>query len=599
MRRAAATIGPVIGLDLDNTLVGYDELLCDLAVSEGFLSTEGAPGPPDSSGGSSGNSSGSTGLRLGKRALRDALRKEDNGEARWQRLQALAYGRHMPRARLMDGVAEFLAACARLRANPHAGGADVELYIVSHKTQYANNFSDGTDLRRAALDFLASQGFFAPGTGLTPDRVFFESTRAAKVARIAALGCTHFVDDLEETFAEPIFPRDTTRILFDPAGDAQPQPGVTRLGSWAEISAALLNGMEPTPDFSTLAGEAVAACQRIYGGRNSRVYRVATISGRVLAGKHYHQHQDDPRDRLGAEWRALTLLADRGVDRVARPVAEPVAKDPAHGLALYSFLDGHQASQSPATPEDMDACLDFLACLRELAAGLSPDEAAALPPASEACFSLAALEANLRGRLAALLAVPQTACQGAELAEFLKAELTPFLDESLSRAREFLGDPERLLPQSCRTLSPSDFGLHNALRTARGLCFVDFEYFGWDDPAKTLCDFVLHPAMHLAPELRGRFAQGFLNLFGARFGQTGGGDSGLPERVAAVYPLYGIKWCLILLNEFQRGADARRRFAAASSCSDDELSRRALQLAKARAMLDLVRTTHAAFPGLC
>ncbi|MBU1230483.1 MAG: aminoglycoside phosphotransferase family protein [Proteobacteria bacterium] len=569
MRRAAAPPGPVIGLDLDNTLVGYDELLCELAVSEGLLAP---PGPGQA-------------LGLGKRALRDALRaRGDAGEQDWRRLQALIYGTHMPRARLMPGVADFLARCARLKAR----GADFELYIVSHKTRYANNYSDGADFHAAALDFLAAHGFFTPGTGLAPAQVFFEPDREAKVARIAALGCTHFVDDLEETFAEPGFPAGVLRILLDPAGDAQAQPGVTRLGAWAEISDALLADLEPVPGFAALAGEAVVSCQRIYGGRNSRVYRVATASGRILAGKRYHRHQDDPRDRLGAEWRALTLLADRGVERVARPAAS----DPAQGLALYTFLDGPQASASPATAADMDACLDFLAGLKGLGAQLTPEQAQTLPAASEACFSLAELAANLRSRLAALDAVPPTACLGAELAAFLAAELKPFLEASLARAAALLGDPEQRLARPRLTLSPSDFGLHNALRTPTGLCFVDFEYFGWDDPAKTLCDFVLHPAMGLAQGLRERFAGGFLASFGAE-------DSGLPKRVAAVYPLYGIKWCLILLNEFLRAADARRRFAAAASCVDDDLTRRSLQLGKARAMLDLVRTTHAAFPGLC
>ena len=557
----------VIGLDLDNTLVSYDELFHELAVSEAFLSAGELQG-----------------LAPGKRALRQALRSQDKGEERWRKLQALAYGRHMPRARLMDGAAEFLAACARLRA----GGASLELYIVSHKTRLANNYSDGADFHKAAMGFLEAQSFFAPGSGLTPERVFFEPTRAAKVARIAGLGCTHFVDDLEETFAEPGFPQGVTRILFDPAGDAADQQGVTRLRSWAAIAAALLAGLEPAPDFSALAGEAIAACQRIHGGRNSRVYRVLTASGRELAGKHYHQHQSDPRDRLGVEWRALSLLA--GQARLAASVARPVAQAPAQGLALYTFLAGPQASVTPATGADMDTCLDFLDGLRQLAGSLAREVAAQIPPASEACFSLAALAANLRERLAALAAVPVGDCLGAELAEFLSGELAPFLEASLSRARcmQPLGAE---LPQAFRSLSPSDFGLHNALRAPGGLSFVDFEYFGWDDPAKTLCDFVLHPAMGLQPDLAERFTKGFLQAFD--------GDPGLRSRAAAVYPLFGAKWCLILLNEFLRAADARRKFAAGGAeCSDADLTRRTIQLGKARAMLDQVRRTHETFPSV-
>ncbi|MBI5520266.1 MAG: hypothetical protein HY916_09415 [Desulfovibrio sp.] len=567
--------GIVIGLDLDNTLVGYDELLCELAVSEGYLPP---PAPPARS------------LGLGKRALRDALRaKGEEGEEQWRRLQALIYGTHMPRARLMPGVADFLARVKALRA----AGAIFSLYIVSHKTRVANNYSDGADFHLAAMDFLRDQGVFDPGTGLHPAHVFFEPERAAKVARIAQLGCTHFVDDLEETFAEPAFPQGVTRILYDPAGDAAEQPGVTRLDSWTRIADALLGDLEKglTPDFSALAGEPVTAAARIYGGRNSRVYRVRTAGGKTYAGKHYHLHQDDPRDRLGAEWRALSLLAAQ--PRLAPFVARPVDKDPARGLALYSFLPGVQASTTPATPAqaeaDMDACLEFLDGLRTLSGQLQAEAAARIPPASEACFSLAALAANLRGRLEALLAVPKDACLGAELAAFLAEELVPFMEASLERAHGLLGDPEQELPQDKRTLSPSDFGLHNALRSETGLSFVDFEYFGWDDPAKTLCDFLLHPAMGLPEELRRRFSDGFL----ARFAGPGG-DPGLPKRVTAVYPLYAIKWCFILLNEFLRGAEARRVFAANADCGDDARTRRQAQLDKARAMLNQARTPHAA-----
>src|SRR5207244_11655608 len=51
------------------------------------------------------------------------------------------------------------------------------------------------------------------------------------------------------------------------------------------------------------------------------------------------------------------------------------------------------------------------------------------------------------------------------------------------------------LPVFRRCLSPSDFGFHNALLADDGrLRFLDFEYAGWDDPAKLVCDFFCQPA---------------------------------------------------------------------------------------------------------
>jgi hypothetical protein len=42
-------------------------------------------------------------------------------------------------------------------------------------------------------------------------------------------------------------------------------------------------------------------------------------------------------------------------------------------------------------------------------------------------------------------------------------------------------------------LSPGDFGFHNAVFDTKGVRFIDFEFAGMDDPAKTIIDFCLQP----------------------------------------------------------------------------------------------------------
>ena len=44
-------------------------------------------------------------------------------------------------------------------------------------------------------------------------------------------------------------------------------------------------------------------------------------------------------------------------------------------------------------------------------------------------------------------------------------------------------------------LSPSDFGIQNILKFKNDYRFIDFEYFGWDDPAKLLSDIIHHPSV--------------------------------------------------------------------------------------------------------
>jgi hypothetical protein len=133
------------------------------------------------------------------------------------------------------------------------------------------------------------------------------------------------------------------------------------------------------------------------------------------------------------------------------------------------------------------------------------------------------------------------------------------------------------MPHADRRLSPSDFGFHNSLRTDGGrLRFLDFEYGGWDDPAKTVADFFCQVAMPVAPEHLGLVVEVLA--------------SGLAEpgpfrtRVALLLPVYRVKWCCIVLNEFVRVGSSRRRFAGA-----DLETKKATQLQKARRILQLLK----------
>jgi hypothetical protein len=118
------------------------------------------------------------------------------------------------------------------------------------------------------------------------------------------------------------------------------------------------------------------------------------------------------------------------------------------------------------------------------------------------------------------------------------------------------------------------------------IVFLDFEYFGWDDPAKMVSDFLLHPAMELDDRLRRRFLRGVAEGF-----------YGYPElagRIQALYPVFGLKWCLILLNEFATEHLQRRVFASDVPLDPEEV--RSEQLSKSRHMLQRVLDEYQKFP---
>ena len=196
-----------IGIDFDNTLIDYTDVFVAAARERGLI----------------GDTVGAS-----KRDVRDAIRRLPDGEVTWQRLQGHVYGRAITGARMFAGAGEFLRACHR---------RDAAVFIVSHKTRYGHYDPARVDLREAAIRWMAAHGCFRPEEGGIPrENVFFADDRAAKLARIAALDCSHFIDDLEEVFADPGFPAGVTRILFGADGDARVD---FTCASWAEITMAV------------------------------------------------------------------------------------------------------------------------------------------------------------------------------------------------------------------------------------------------------------------------------------------------------------------------------------------------------------------------
>jgi len=197
----------ICGVDFDNTIVTYDELLARIAYERGLLDSD---------------------VPATKRTIRDRIRRLPNGEIEWQKCQALLYGSRIREAKLSEGVTRFFQLC---RANR------IPVYIVSHKTEYSRYDTTGTNLRDAAVGWMAAHKFFdSDGLGLMRDFVYFAGTRQEKILRLAALGCTDFIDDLEETFQEEAFPTGVTRILYEPGRESPPPPGVKLIKSWQEIS---------------------------------------------------------------------------------------------------------------------------------------------------------------------------------------------------------------------------------------------------------------------------------------------------------------------------------------------------------------------------
>ena len=95
---------PIIGVDLDNTIVCYEGIFNEIGIKYGFIDAD---------------------IQESKIAVRDHLRsvgREDD----WTLLQGLVYGPMMARAKPYPGVSEFFEGCRK---------SEIKGYIISHRTK--------------------------------------------------------------------------------------------------------------------------------------------------------------------------------------------------------------------------------------------------------------------------------------------------------------------------------------------------------------------------------------------------------------------------------------------------------------------------------
>ena len=191
-----------LGFDFDNTIVSYDALFHKVALESGWI-------PPE--------------LPRSKVKVRDYLRSQGR-EQTWIEMQGCVYGARMAEADMYPGVERFLQ-WARSR--------DLAVCIISHKTLHP--FAGPKyDLHEASRAWIAERLRDASGALVKPSAVFFELTKAEKFARIQALECEVFLDDLPEILVASQFPKTTAPILFDP-DDHHLGEQLPRLRHWDEL----------------------------------------------------------------------------------------------------------------------------------------------------------------------------------------------------------------------------------------------------------------------------------------------------------------------------------------------------------------------------
>ena len=497
-----------IGLDFDNTIACYNDVFSSEAKIKGLVNKE---------------------WEGSKQDLKLLLDSQEDGQTSWQTMQGKVYGPSMQKATLFPGVARFLLRC-KLKGHT--------VFIVSHKTKYGHFDKTKTLLREASLKWMDSQGFFKDALfGINRKNIFFANTQSEKVLKIKSLNLDIFVDDLEEIFLHHDFP-EIKKILFSRSSSIQ--SSIELFNNWTDIEKASIGEIENSEIkhlVNSIYDEPIKSVEKLKGRGNSRIYKLLLNKKNSILLKDYPDLSVDPRPRMQTEVNALKLV--EGLGRTPKVVAF----DKPQNIALYEWINGE--SLYKIEDHHIKQALNFIENLQSL------KEKDSWTPASEACFSAKQLIKQINFRFDRLLKTKNN-----DLNDFLIYTFEPLLSKVWENSEKNWpsNNLEKELPKSMQIFSPSDFGFHNAILKESGdLAFFDFEYFGRDDPVKLIADFIWHPGMTLSHLQKKDWVKGAFDIFDY--------DPGFAQRFTSAWPLYGLRWSLIVLNEFLEDGWHKRAYA--------------------------------------
>ena len=320
-----------------------------------------------------------------------------------------------------------------------------------------------------------------------------------------------------------------------------------------------------------IIGEPVVGVRRLSQGGNNVTLLVETARSGYVA-KHYPNMPEDGRDRLLAETVGLGFLNAAGFSAV--PML--VGSDAIARVVVMSEC-GVPASRA-VMKDDIEACVAFMQSLHGARKFVGAET---ILPAAEASSAPNDVVNQIVARRRRF---DEVSAGHPELCQFLHDAFDPALNAYRRESDAALAvagiGPKDRLPQRWQTLSPSDFGLHNAVRGGDGcLTFIDFEYFGWDDPVRMVSDFLLHPGHHLDGDAKRQFMDGCHAIFGS--------DPNFSHRLGALYYLTGLRWCMILLN---KSLPQRMARGEAAGNVDKLVSEFTRQLRKADLLLTMFKS---------
>jgi hypothetical protein len=487
-----------IGLDFDNTIVNYDRVFHFLAKKKYKLSS----------------------LHNTKKEIRKKIINL-KGERSWMAMQGQAYGKHMYKAEMSLGFKNFLH---RAIIN------DSKIFIISHKTEFGHFDKSKTNLRKKSYEWIAKNINKNEKIKINKKNIFFLSSISSKINKIKELKLNYFIDDLELILNDKDFPKSTTKILYN---TPTKNNSFVNYINWREISHYIFGKEQPRELVKWIEKTSnlkIKKIKKIKGQKNSQVFKVVTNKNKELLLKYYPDPKNDKVNRSENEFNSLKLIRN-----ISTEVPKSILLNTSLNFALYEFIKGKKINKIKS--DDIYNILKFIRKIQKI----KNTKNTLIKNAKESCLSINDLIIQINNRYAKLLEV-NIKNKNIKLKKFLH-EFNSVKDNIYNLIYKNFSKKNILnkLPNHQQIIHPADFGFHNSIKSNTKIYFIDFEYLGFDDPVKLICDFYWHPAMKLDKNISKLWLHESLKVFNYK---------NISVKLQFLLNAYGLRWSLIILNDF-------------------------------------------------
>lgn len=287
--------------------------------------------------------------------------------------------------------------------------------------------------------------------------------------------------------------------------------------------------------------------EEIKAGGNNRLFVLSSTNKKLLL-KIYNSYDD--RQRLEREFHALSFLNRNSFECIPKAYL----KDAGLNYAVYSFERGETKKSSEIVRKDLDQMISFIVRLQNKKPEETKEE---FMSGVMACSSFQDYLNNINIRIEWFKNNTERESLPDLVKELLQSDFIQEINDLIKSVIDKYSREEISAQMSMndKRLSPVDFGPHNTIFKYDGSAiFVDFEYFGWDDPNRLVGDFLNHDqTMDISPDDKDYFLNEYL--------KSSTLSTSILDRLNTVRQLIAIEWLTIYLSSLTKEKISIRKFA--------------------------------------